>query len=498
MSSPYFFIFEMANNHMGDVAHGIRIIKALREVCQGFDFRFAVKLQYRHLPDFIHPDYRSRTDLKFIKRFSETALSWDNYRRLKDAIVNEGFLSMCTPWDEVSVDKIVEHGFDYLKVPSCYLTDWPLAEKIASTKLPLVISTAGESFDEIDRIVSFYQHRDKHLAIMHCVGEYPTPDHNLQLNQIDLLCRRYSNVEIGYSTHESPEQREAVKMAIAKGATLFEKHVGVPTETYPLNAYSANPGQIRHWLEAARAAIAMCGVKNERHEFTAVEKKTLSELRRAVFAKRPIKAGEVIRVEDVFLSIPGQTGQLVANDLSKYNEFRAIRSFVAKEPILQADVSVTDTRSAVHSIIRDVKSLLKVSGAVVPAQLELEISHHYGIEKFRSTGSAMITVINREYCKRLLLMLPGQNHPEHWHKTKDETFHLLYGSIDLILDGQHRRCEKNDVIVIPRGAKHAFATSTGVVIEEVSSTHAYGDSNYADMSITENQNRKTYVTNWMD
>jgi len=498
MSSPYFFIFEMANNHMGDVAHGVRIIKELREASRGFDFRFAVKLQYRHLPEYIHPDYRSRTDLKFVKRFSETALSWEDFRRLKDAIVAEGFLSMCTPWDETSVDRVVEHGFDYLKVPSCCLTDWPLAEKIASTQLPIVVSTAGESFDEIDRVVSFYQHRNKKLAIMHCVGEYPTADDNLQLNQINLLGRRYANVEIGYSTHESPDQLDAVKMAIAKGATLFEKHVGVPTEKYSLNAYSANPAQVRRWLEAARQAIAMCGVTDERHEFSASEKKTLGELRRAAFAKQAIQAGEIIRLTDIFLSIPGQDGQLMANDFSKYNEFRATRAVAANQPILRDGVTITDTRSAVHSIIRDVKALLKASGAVVPAQLELEISHHYGIERFREVGSAMITVINREYCKRLLLMLPGQNHPEHWHKSKDETFHLLHGSIDLVLDGQSRRCEKNDVIVIPRGAKHAFSSSTGVVIEEVSSTHAYGDSSYADTAITQNQNRKTYVTNWMD
>ena len=373
-----------------------------------------------------------------------------------------------------------------------------LAEKVAATNLPLVLSTAGESFDDIDRVVSFYQHRNKKLAIMHCVGEYPTPDENLQLNQIELLCRRYSNVDVGYSTHESPDQMDAVKMAIAKGATLFEKHVGVATERYPLNAYSANPDQVRRWLESARKAIAMCGVVNQRHTFSPAEQKTLGELRRAVFAARDLAPGEVISVNNVVLSIPSKPGQLVANDLSKYDEFRTKSGLAAGQPVLHAQVSVTDTRSAVHSIVRDVKALLKASAAVVPAQLELEISHHYGIERFREFGSAMITVINREYCKRLLLMLPGQRHPEHWHKSKDETFHLLHGSIDLILDGVARHCEKNDVIVIPRGAKHAFTTSTGVVIEEVSSTHAYGDSTYADATITQNDNRKTYVTNWMD
>ena len=492
------FILEMANNHMGDVAHGRRIIRELREACAGFDFRFAIKLQYRHLPDFIHPDFSARTDLKFVKRFSETALSWDDYRRLKDAIVEHGFLSVCTPWDEASVDQIVGHGFDYLKVPSCYLTDWPLAEKIAATGLPLILSTAGEPFEEIDRIVSFYQHRNKRLAILHCVGEYPTADANLQLNQIELLRRRYADVEIGYSTHESPEQYEAVMMAVAKGATVFEKHVGVPTEQYRLNAYSATPAQVRRWLEAAQRAVAMAGVAGRRHEFSPIERGTLADLRRAVFARREIRSGEVIRLEDVFLSIPGQAGQLVGQDLSKYTEYRATRAYAPKEAIMSDGVTATDTRSLVHGIVHDVKALLKASGAIVPAQLELELSHHYGLERFREFGSTTITVVNREYCKRVILMLPGQRHPEQWHKLKDETYHLLHGEIDLVLDGQPRKCARNDVVIIPRGVRHSFSSAAGAVIEEISSSYSQGDSYYTDPVITQDPNRKTYVTNWMD
>jgi sialic acid synthase SpsE/mannose-6-phosphate isomerase-like protein (cupin superfamily) len=499
MQSQPLFIFEMANNHMGDVAHGVRIIRELREACAGFPFRFAVKLQYRHLPDFIHPDYRARTDLKFVKRFSETAMDWDDYRRLKDAMGEHGFSSMCTPWDECSVDKIVEHGYDYLKVPSCYLTDWPLAEKIAATDLPLVVSTAGEPFEEIDRIVSFYQHRNKSLVVMHCVGEYPTADENLQLNQIELLARRYTGIEVGYSTHEAPDKCEAVMMAIAKGATVFEKHVGVPTEKYALNAYSATPGQIRRWLQAAQRAFAMGGLCGRRHEFSVAERKTLGELRRAVFARRAIRPGAVLRPEDIFVAIPGVAGQLVANDLSKYTEFRATRSYAEREPIMRSDVLATDTRSLIHGIVHDVKRLLKSSGAVVPSQLELEVSHHYGLERFREFGSTTITVVNRDaYCKRVILMLPGQAHPEQWHEQKDETYHLLHGEIDLMLEGVRRICRKNDIVIIPRKVKHAFTSAGGAVIEEISSTYAPGDSFYTDPVITQLEPRKTYVTNWMD
>jgi sialic acid synthase SpsE/quercetin dioxygenase-like cupin family protein len=450
------------------------------------------------MPGLIHPSHRGRTDQKFVKRFSETALGWDELRRLKDAIVDHGFLAVCTPFDEASVDKVVEHGFDFLKVASCSLTDWPLAEKVATTKLPLILSTAGESFEDIDRVVSFYQHRDKRLTLMHCVALYPTADADLQLNQIDLLIHRYSNVEVGYSTHESPEELGAVMMAIAKGATVFEKHVGLPTERHPLNAYSATPAQVRRWLQSAARAASMAGSAGRRHGFTPAEAETLSELRRGVFAKRAIAQGAVVASDDVFLAIPTRAGQLAANDLSKYAEYRASRAIAPNEPLLLSALAVTDLRSTVHGIIRDVKELLRVSRAIVPTQLELEISHHYGIERFREVGSAMITVINREYCKRLVIMLPGQRHPEHWHTLKDETFHLLYGEIDLVLGGEHRHCVQNDVIVLPRGTRHEFRSAKGAVIEEISSTHVREDSSYSDPLIGSNEQRKTFVTNWMD
>ena len=171
---------------------------------------------------------------------------------------------MCTPFDEASVDRIVEDGFDILKIAGCSFTDWPLLEKIASVDLPIIGSTAGIECADMDNVVSSLRHRDKDFALMACVAQYPTPSAALQLNQIDVLKDRYRNMRIGYSTHEDPNETTPVAMAIAKGAVLFEKHVGVPTEVYPLNAYSANPEQARAWLLAAKKAYEIAGVARER------------------------------------------------------------------------------------------------------------------------------------------------------------------------------------------------------------------------------------------
>ena len=254
------FIFEMANNHMGDTAHGIAIIHAIREACTGFDeFDFAFKLQYRDLDTFIHPSFKGRDDVKYVKRFEETRLSHAQFASLLDTMRKCGFKTVCTPFDEPSVDLIEAQGIEVIKIASCSLTDWPLLERIARSDKPVIASTAGATPEEVDNVVSFFLHRGKQLTIMHCVAEYPTPAAHLHIRRIDALRSRYPEVQVGFSTHEPPDETEPVMLALAKGATVFEKHVGLPSEHYSLNTYSANPAQIRNWLEAARRALTLCG-----------------------------------------------------------------------------------------------------------------------------------------------------------------------------------------------------------------------------------------------
>ena len=86
----------------------------------------------------------------------------------------------------------------------------------------------------------FLKNREKQFAILHCVGQYPTPNADLEIGQIEFLRNRYSDVTVGFSTHEDPSNTGAIKLAIAKGASVFEKHIGVANENVSLNAYSIN------------------------------------------------------------------------------------------------------------------------------------------------------------------------------------------------------------------------------------------------------------------
>lgn len=490
------FIFEMANNHQGSVEHGLRIIREIYEVCKEFDFNYGFKLQYRDLDTFIHPDYKDAMDVKYVKRFSDTRLTAKEYKILKDEIQRLNFVSICTPFDEISVDLLEQHGFDVIKIASCSFTDWPLLEKIANAKKSIIASTAGVDLEDIDKVESFFRHRDKDLSLMHCVAEYPTKHENLQLNQIRLLRHRYPNVRIGYSTHENPDNLDSVKLAVAMGASIFEKHVGVSDEGIELNAYSATPQQIYHWLKSAKEAFDMCGVADGRHEFTQKELADLRALRRGVFVKRPIKKGEKLNLSNIFYAIPDFENQILANDMSKYKDFYVNVDVDTNKPIYYQDVNVADIRGNVAAIINQVKSILSEARIAIPDKTEFELSHHYGIENFADYGATIINCVNREYCKKIIVLVPGQKHPVHHHKLKEETFHVLYGEITINLDGQERVYKAGDIVLVERRVNHSFAAKNGAVFEEISTTHYLDDSYYDDEKVKDNKKRKTELTYW--
>jgi len=110
------FVLEMANNHMGDIEHGLHVIKSFGEVCKKYPFNFAFKLQYRELDSFIHPDMKGRNDVPYIKRFSETRLTRNDFDILLNEIKKQGFLTMSTPFDEKSVDMIESQNMALLRL----------------------------------------------------------------------------------------------------------------------------------------------------------------------------------------------------------------------------------------------------------------------------------------------------------------------------------------------------------------------------------------------
>ena len=96
-------VLEIANNHMGDVQHGINLIREYSKVCKKYPyFNYAFKLQYRQLDTFIHKDFKERFDLGYIKRFQETKLKKTDFDLLVDCIKENNNLNMVSAFDNES------------------------------------------------------------------------------------------------------------------------------------------------------------------------------------------------------------------------------------------------------------------------------------------------------------------------------------------------------------------------------------------------------------
>ena len=224
------FVLEMANNHWGRLDRGLKIIRDHATIVRFNNVRAAIKLQFRDVDAFIHPDFRGNAELRYVKKTEDTRLSRDDFARLVEEIRNLSCIPMATPFDEASVDLCVEFDMPIIKIASSDMNDWVLIEKVASTRRPVIVSSGGASEKDLDDLVRFFAKRSIPLAINHCVALYPSEDGELELDQIDYLRARYPQNVIGLSTHEYHDWHSSMLIAYGKGARTWERHIDIEHE----------------------------------------------------------------------------------------------------------------------------------------------------------------------------------------------------------------------------------------------------------------------------
>jgi len=345
------FVLEMANNHLGDVQRGLKIISTYSQVVRFNNVRAAIKLQLRDVDGFIHKDFRHREDIRYIKKTIGTRLQPEDFAVMVQAMRDASCIPMATPFDEQSVDFCCELGIPILKIASSDCNDWILIEKIAKTKKPVIVSTGGSSVKDIDDLVKFFDNRHIPLAINHCVSLYPCEDCDIELNQIDFLRNRYPNHTIGFSTHEYRDWTSSMLIAYAKGARTFERHIDIQTEGITVSPYCSVPEQIDTWFKAFQRAKRMCGPPGTQKRLPPQEETAyLDALVRGVYAKRDLPAGHVLQDADVYLAVPLQQGQISCREL--------MRGEVILKPVRKDQPIMIDAIDSPYANIPSLKELI--------------------------------------------------------------------------------------------------------------------------------------------
>lgn len=361
------FVLEMANNHWGDLSRALDIVRQFSDVVRANEVKAAIKIQLRDVDSFIHRDYRNLGSgqkvaeltgrARYVQKTRRTQLNIDEIRVLARAIEDHGCIPLATPFDERSVDLLVDLGMPAIKLASADLTDWGLLEHCAATRKPMLVSSGGLNLDEIVEVVNFLKEKEVHVAVNHCVSNYPTEDLDLQLNQVDVLKRMFPDVIVGLSTHEYSDWQSSMLISYAKGVRTWERHIDIPYpmghEQAKVSPYCSMPHQIDTWFKAFHKAREMCGtVDAGGRKVGKQEVDYLTALKRGAYFARDVRKGEILTKDDFFFAIPlhHELCQLASGDACK-TVWRAREDCTKNAPatLSNLDQTVLETGFAVRN-----------------------------------------------------------------------------------------------------------------------------------------------------
>ena len=217
------FVAEIGNNHQGDIRQAYALVDAARTA--GADF---VKFQARDLEslyidiseDFLRTtDYSTAYTVRQLKRYN---LKFDELKELFDYCYQEGVGVICTPFDEVSADFLIDYGHDIIKIASADLSNFKLLEKFNEYSGTLLISVGMHSHEDIKRVSEWAKKHFVKTVFLHTNSTYPTPFSDVKLGMMKDLEKLSTTGEFGYSGHERGYHIPIA--AVSLGACFIEKH----------------------------------------------------------------------------------------------------------------------------------------------------------------------------------------------------------------------------------------------------------------------------------
>lgn len=191
---------------------------------------------------------------------------------------------------------------DYLKVASRDLTNLPLLEALAETKIPIILSTGMGGKKELDDALNIITLYHSNISILHCVSQYPTHPDNLNLRSITYLKKHYPQYHIGFSDHTIGISAPIV--AIGMGAEIIEKHITIDRRMKGTDqAGSLGPDGVNRMIRDIRVAERWMGDEKLFIDQSVASSKV--KLERSIATNKDLAVGDIITMDDLHMLSPG-------------------------------------------------------------------------------------------------------------------------------------------------------------------------------------------------
>lgn len=334
---PCYIIAEAGVNHNGDMELGVQLIDAAADA--GAD---AVKFQTFQADRLATPDtaqaaYATENvgeGLSHHAMLKSLELSDADHRLLQAHCAKRGVEFLSSPFDELSADYLHSLDVPAFKVPSGELTNLPYVSHLASTGLPMIVSTGMATLNEVEAAVRTIEAQgNQRYVLLHCVSNYPADPADANLLAMGAM-RSAFGCPVGFSDHMVGA--EVSIGAVALGACVIEKHLTLDrTLPGPDHKASEEPAAFAALVKGIRTIEAALG--NGLKVPSATEAATADVARKSLVTSGALTAGTVLTESMIAVKRPG-TGLAPARRSEVLG--RALRVDVAKDTLLTMDMLV--------------------------------------------------------------------------------------------------------------------------------------------------------------
>lgn len=187
-------------------------------------------------------------------------LSLDLLPRLRDRAHSHGMAFSVTPYSPALAESL--RGLvDAVKISAYDLTYEALLVTVASLGVPVVLSTAMATVEEINLALLRLNRPPSQVTLLHGVACYPAPYESSNLARMQRLQALWPEHPVGLSDHS--QGTTVAAMAIALGAVMVEKHFRVAQEDIlrrsPDALHSATPAEFGEITAAVSSMQAVLG-----------------------------------------------------------------------------------------------------------------------------------------------------------------------------------------------------------------------------------------------
>ena len=253
-----------------------------------------------------------------------------DYKKLFNLCKKYRIEFMSTPFDNDSVNMLDRIGVKGFKVASCDINNYPLLDKIAKTKKPILLSTGASTLNEVRRTVKYLENRDvKKLCIMQCTLSYPTKIKDANLNVLVEFKKNFKKYLIGLSDHTLGINVPIASISL--GCRVIEKHFTINKKLKKSADHwlSINPKELKELKKGTDELMEAIG--NGKKRVLKCELKTRKYARRSLVALVEINKGEKLTYKKLTPKRPG--GGIPPNMINRILGRTARKKFKVDEKI---------------------------------------------------------------------------------------------------------------------------------------------------------------------